>query len=100
MGERNYEAANERLIAREERILDRKKEKLEASERSMQKTLASMIAANKQKLAKEGLDYTNRNHEPVNEMMRRADNPEGARVGYNDGEVISGNEERVWERDE
>ena len=97
MSERSYDAANERLIAREERKLDRKREKLEATERSMKKTLASAIAVNKAKLAKEGLDYTDRNSESTNAIMRQADSPDGARVGYNDGEVITGREDRVWE---
>jgi hypothetical protein len=94
MGEKNYDAANERLLAREERILDRKKEKLEAFERNMKKTIANTFAKNRQLIAKEALEAT-KHPDRVDERMRAA----GDGAFINSGEIITGREKRVWEQE-
>jgi len=91
MGEKSYDAANERLIAREERKLDRQREKLEATEKHLRKSLAQELSKNKQAIAKDALNATK-------DGNRR--NTSSDLEGYlDDGEVVTGYEDRVWERD-
>jgi hypothetical protein len=95
MGEQNHDQAGSRLIAREERKLEKLKNKVEASEEKLTNSLAKAIAGNKQALAKDALDAT----KDGSRKDSWSDKTGEYGIYVDDGEVITGREERVWERE-
>jgi hypothetical protein len=90
----DHEARAQITIQREERKLERKKAKAEASEENMKKTLAAMFKneAQKKALARDAMAATKDNSRR-DEIFDKA----GAGAYDNDREVITGEEPRPWE---
>jgi hypothetical protein len=84
----------EMLIRREEAKLERAKAKLEAYEKTMTDTIASLLKQerNKKALARDAMEAT-RNPGRRDEMLDKADGG----IYNDDGEIVTGKEPRPWE---
>jgi hypothetical protein len=92
----DYEAANKALISREERKLEKARDKAEALERNAGKALAKMLKAGKNKLRKEAANAVQRsesgnltaNERAIIEAAQRGDGQvfidEGTITGYDE----------------
>jgi hypothetical protein len=82
------------LIRREEQKLERAKAKLEAYEKTMTDTIASLLKQenNKKALARDAMEAT-RNPGRRDAMFDKA----GGGIYNDDGEVVTGEEPRPWE---
>lgn len=91
MGE---DARGEMLIRREEAKLERAKAKLEAYEKNMTETIASLLKQerNKKAIARDAMEAT-RNPGRRDTMLDKANGG----IYDDDGEVITGDEPRPWE---
>jgi hypothetical protein len=95
MGQQSHDAAGDRLIAREERKLEKLKNKVEAGEEKLRGSLAKSIALNRQSVAKDALAAT----KDGSRKDTWSDKTGEYGIYVDDGEVITGHEERVWERE-
>lgn len=94
----DYEAQGQTVINKWAREEERKKAKAEAAEQNFKKTFADTL---RQENAKKALAREAK--EAVDNPQRRdeifVDASEGTSRGYNDREIITGEEPRPWEND-
>ena len=94
-----------KVLDREERAWEKNKELVEAMAVQSRKFIAEALRNDltKQNLAKEGYDansrYKNGADNDLRNRMDRIDGYGGVYKGYDDQEIITGLEDRPWERD-